>query len=109
VGTFDATLFTDGVGNEIRANTVGVNVQARGKDGLNPASLLGLFASGPYLHNGSAPTLEDVIAPVQRNSEDVHFVNGVIKRTDLLRFLQTIDNSTEPFPLVIRGGEQCPA
>jgi YVTN family beta-propeller protein len=110
VGTFDATLFTNGTGNEIRANTVLVNVEARGGDGfgLNPPSLLGVFASAPYFHNGSALTLEDVIAAAPRNAEDVHFIPVKKERTNLLRFLQTIDNSTEPFPLVPRGGETCP-
>ena len=52
VGTFDPTLFTDGVSNEIRANNA-ANVQARGILGFNVPSLISVFASAPYLHSGA--------------------------------------------------------
>lgn len=32
-------------------------------DGYRPSSLRGLWASAPFLHNGSVPTLEDLLAP----------------------------------------------
>lgn len=108
VGTFDATLFSNGQGNEIRANTVLVNVQARGKDGLNPSSLLSVFATAPYFHNGSALTLEEVIALAPRNADDVHVITDSSKRRDLIRFLKSIDESTPPFALVPRASKLCP-
>jgi len=96
VGTFDIDLFEDGKGNEIRSNTVGTNVQARGLDGFNPPSLLGVFATAPYFHNGSALTLEEVIVETPRHPADVHVVSNPFRRAALIRFLKTIDESTAP-------------
>jgi len=98
VGTFNPDLFFNGTGNEIRANTVGVNVQARGADGLNPPSLLSVFATAPYFHNGSARTLGDVIVASPRNADDVHVVKDASRRQSLLLFLKTIGDKTTPFP-----------
>src|SRR5581483_5905274 len=49
VGTFDPTK-----ANELKANANVNNAVpgARGKDGISPPSLLGVFASAPYLHSG---------------------------------------------------------
>ena len=63
VGTFDPALFTDGVSNEIRANTA-ANLPARGDLGFNVPSLISVFASAPYLHSGAAATLDDVLGNV---------------------------------------------
>jgi YVTN family beta-propeller protein len=96
VGTFDLDRFQDGRGNEIRAGTVGVNVQARGLDGFNTPSLLGVFATAPYFHDGSAQTLEEAIVETPRRAGDVHVVSNPIRRFSLLRFLKTIDEGTPP-------------
>lgn len=53
VGTFD---ILDAI--EIRAN----GLRAAGIDGFNVPSLLGLRFSAPYLHNGRAQSLDDVLA-----------------------------------------------
>ena len=98
VGMFDLNLFSDGQGNEIRANTVGSNVPAQGSDGFNPPSLLSVFATAPYFHNGSCPTLDCVIVQNPRNSADVHVVAKPPERKDLIDFVRSIDGSTLPFP-----------
>ncbi|MCI0527929.1 MAG: hypothetical protein L0Y56_10885, partial [Nitrospira sp.] len=104
VGTFDIGLFEDGRGNEIRQDaTLNVFVPARGKDGFNPPSLLGVFATAPYFHNGSGATLEDVIALFPRHPGDVHVVGNPVRRFVLTQFLKTIDESTEPFPQIGRA------
>jgi YVTN family beta-propeller protein len=97
VGTFDIDLFEDGRGNEIRANTVGFNQQARGLDGFNPPSLLSVFATAPYFHNGSARTLEQVIVGTPRHPGDVHVIPDPRDRFPLIAFLRTIDEKTVPF------------
>jgi YVTN family beta-propeller protein len=96
VGTFDAAA-----PNEIKQN----GTTAAGALGYNPPSLLGAFGLGPYLHNGSAATLDDVM------KLKTHRVKGLAvgqpdpfedpaKRADIVKFLESIDASTVPFPLV---------
>lgn len=100
VGTFDPSLFTDGKGNEIRANNV-ANVQARGELGINVPSLISVFASAPYLHSGAAPTLDAVLENVTHRSAGSGGVDTLTNPDDrraLVRFLQSIDRDTEPFP-----------
>ena len=99
VGTFDPTLFTDGVSNEIRANNAN-NVQARGADGFNVPSLIAVFASAPYLHSGAAPTLNAVLDNVIHRSAGSGGVDTLTNPTDrrnLVRFLRSIDRATPPF------------
>src|SRR4029434_11045477 len=99
VGTFDPTLFSDGVSNEIRANNA-ANVQARGVLGFTVPSLIAVFASAPYLHSGAAPTLDDVLENVTHRSAGTGGVDTLTKpkdREDLVEFLKSIDRSTEPF------------
>jgi hypothetical protein len=99
VGTFDPTLFTDGVSNEIRANNA-ANVQARGELGFNVPSLISVFASAPYLHSGAAGTLGDVLENVTHRSagsDGVDILTSASDRNELVRFLSSIDRSTEPF------------
>jgi YVTN family beta-propeller protein len=114
VGTFDASLFADGVSNEIRANAlingVGANVQARGKDGFNVPSLLSVFASAPYLHSGAAPTLLAVLDNVAHRSAGSGGVDTLTNTNDrhaVARFVASIDRSTEPFLNVNRPAGVC--
>ncbi len=100
VGTFDANQFTNGGGNEIRANNV-ANVQARGADGFTVPSLISAFASAPYLHSGAAPTFDAVLA------NETHRRAGRADKLDILQlevlrgfvaqFLSSIDCGTVPF------------
>jgi hypothetical protein len=100
VDTFDATLFTDGVSNEIRANNM-ANVQARGVLGFTVPSLISIFASAPYLHSGAAPTLDDVLENVTHRSvgrpDGLDTLTKPQDRDDLVEFLKSIDRSTDPF------------
>ena len=95
VGTFNIAAL-----NEIKAN----GTTAAGVLGYNPPSLLGTFALAPYLHNGSAQTLEDVmklkthrtkgLAPGQADPFDDPTNLGYI-----VRFLESIDTATVPFAI----------
>ncbi len=95
VGTFSAAN-----SNEIRQN----GAAPLGADGYAPPSLLGVHAMGELFHNGSAETLEDLLkqkphrqAGLTNPANDV-LDNPVFFRA-LLRFVQSIDSSTPPFPL----------
>jgi mono/diheme cytochrome c family protein len=109
VGTFDPSLFTDGVSNEIRANNA-ANVQARGILGFNVPSLISVFASAPYLHSGAAPTLDAVLENVTHRSAGSGGVDTLANENDrkaVVRFLKSIDRSTEPFLIVNRPANLC--
>jgi len=111
VGTFDPALFTDGVSNEIRANNM-ANVQARGILGLNVPSLISVFASAPYLHSGAAPTLDAVLENVTHRSAGSGGMDTLANENDrkaVVRFLKSIDRSTEPFLIVNRPANLCGA
>jgi len=99
VGTFDPALFSDGVSNEIRANNV-ANVQARGALGFNVPSLVSVFASAPYLHSGSAASLDDVLKNVTHRTagraDQVDFLGSPLLRRFLVQFLKSIDRDTQP-------------
>jgi YVTN family beta-propeller protein len=100
VGTFDPTLFSDGVSNEIRANNV-ANVQARGELGFTVPSLIAVYASAPYLHSGAAATLDAVLENVTHRSAGTGGVDTLSNAQDrraVVRFLKSIDRTTTPFP-----------
>jgi hypothetical protein len=110
VGTFDPTLFTDGVSNEIRANNV-ANVQARGVLGFNVPSLISVFAGAPYLHSGAAATLTDVLENVTHRTagraDGLDILNSGVARQVLVRFLKSIDRDTKPFLNVTPPAKAC--
>ncbi len=60
--------------------------------GLDTPTLRGLFRSAPYLHDGSAPTLRDVL--VTRNAEDRHGRTSHLSEeqiADLIVFLESLE------------------
>jgi YVTN family beta-propeller protein len=99
VGTFDASLFIDGVSNEIRANAA-ANIQARGALGINVPSLISVFASAPYLHSGAAASLDDVLGNVTHRTagraDHLDFLGVPLFRRLLVQFLTSIDRNTPP-------------
>ena len=97
VGTFDPAA-----ANELRQN----GAAALGADGFAPPSLLGAHALGPFLHNGSAPTILDVLANVAHRSAGTGGVDVLADARDrsrLARFVESIDARTDPFPLAAPG------
>jgi YVTN family beta-propeller protein len=91
VGTFDPTQPFEVIGS-------GANLgkQALGQAGFNPPSLIGVFAFGPYLHNGTVTDLEDVLNnPTHVGTSP--FLRDAASRKQLVRFLKSIDDSTPPF------------
>lgn len=91
VGTFNAD-------NRFELIGTGGNIskQALGQLGYNPPSLLGIFAFSPYLHNGTLVTLDEVLNnPTHVGTSPL--LQKAKKRAALVRFLQSIDDSTTPF------------
>jgi hypothetical protein len=83
--------------NEVRANAK----PPLGADGFVPPSLLGVFFSPPFFHNGSANTLDDVLSDrfIQHRSAGTGGIDSLSNPEDrrkLVKFLLSIDASTEP-------------
>lgn len=94
-GTFDQAVF-----NEVRPMGTSIAV-ANGALGFNIPSLLSVFAGAPYFHNGSAQTLDDVLANVTHRSAGTGGVDTLTNpqdRAELVRFLESIDATTPHFP-----------
>ncbi len=91
VGTFDPTAF-----NEVRQN----GAPSIGADGFVPPSLLSVFAfPQTFFHNGSAASLDQVMAIVAHRSAGTpgnDTLQDPAKRAQLIKFLQSIDASTPP-------------
>lgn len=97
VGTFDPAAL-----NEVRDNAA----PALGADGFVPPSLLGDFALGPFFHNGSALTFDQVLENVAHRASGtggVDVLSNPEDRSNVARFLESIDASTEPFPITSPG------
>jgi cytochrome c peroxidase len=105
VGTFFAANTPEGK-LEIRgaAAVAGQSTQgfgAFGALGFNSPSLLGLSLSAPYLHDGSAQTLEQVAArhkiTTGGNTATIQQTLSAQELTDLLNFVRSIDDETQKF------------
>ncbi len=94
------------------APTLAVNA-AFGAEGFNTPSLLGVFDSAPYFHNGLVRTLEQAFGigtpPALLPFVRAHWRAGTggalnilendgSAATDLIAFLRTIDDGSPPFP-----------
>jgi YVTN family beta-propeller protein len=92
VGTFNAALKT-----EVRAN----GAAPLGNDGYVPPSLMGLHAfPQTFLHNGSAESLETVMANATHrgagNPGGADRLTDAARRAQLIKFLLSIDQFTTP-------------
>jgi YVTN family beta-propeller protein len=96
VGTF-AELGPAGHGaDELRQS----GTPAQGVEGFNVPSLLGVSMGGPYLHNGAAETLDELLDPAGEFGDHLRAGNQVFSPTDdelrdLIAFLRSIDDDTE--------------
>lgn len=95
VGTFGATGPADRGAGEIRQN----GNAAQGVDGFNVPSLLGANMGAPYLHNGAAESLDELLDPRgafvdHLRSGNLVFSPSPSELADLVAFLRTIDDDT---------------
>lgn len=96
VGTFDADGPEDRGAPELRQN--GGNAQ--GVDGFNVPSLLGMAVGGPFLHNGAAESLAELLDPDGDFTTHLRAGNQVFAPNDddladLVAFLRSIDDDTD--------------
>ena len=78
-------------------------------DGLDTPTLLGLDRSAPYLHDGSAATLEDVLTT--RNLKGLHGVTAKLsasERDDLVAFLRELSAEDAPTLAEVSPGQSAP-
>jgi cytochrome c peroxidase len=95
VGTFNAQGPLEIRGAAAVAGQSTQGFAAFGALGFNTPSLLGVAYSGPYLHDGSAVTLEQVAAKhVLRDGKFIAQVLTAEQVRDLLAFVRAIDNQT---------------
>jgi hypothetical protein len=121
VGTFNVADALMGKANELRQDMTapGQGNAANGK-GYNPPSLLGLQVGAPYLHGGSAATLESLFAPTFKEHYQALAANlfteadpneRAVKVDQLIHFLLSIDTDAQvvasPTSPGIQGGNFC--
>jgi cytochrome c peroxidase len=93
VGTFDPASPI-----ELKGQGAAQGQTALGGLGFNVPSLLGLRTSGPYLHDGSALTLDEVFARHALGAGKIADAFGAQDLEDLKAFLETLDASTQIQP-----------
>ncbi|MEO8062463.1 MAG: hypothetical protein ABI821_06925 [Pseudomonadota bacterium] len=100
VGTFDVTSTIELRGTGAIAGQTTQGFPSFGLAGFNSPSLLGVAYSGPYLHDGSANTLEAVIARHTVGAANTTITNSLsaTEIADLLEFVRGIDDATAPLP-----------
>ncbi len=65
--------------------------------GIDTPTLNGIWQTAPYLHDGSAPTLRDVL--VARNPDDFHAFTSALSPEELdqlVSYLQQLDGTVDP-------------
>ncbi len=89
---------------------------AQGAGGYNVPSLYGVALGAPYLHNGSARTLDDVLTTAHMKLGNDNFSATPDQRAALEAFILSIDENTVEIPEAadpptpIPGGfDKCPA
>jgi cytochrome c peroxidase len=83
--------------DEVLMNVGSLNPRdVRGETGFDPPSLLNVGLTAPYLHDGSMPTLEAVLA--SGHPDPLGNGNGLseTERAKLVLFLQSIGVNTLP-------------
>jgi DNA-binding beta-propeller fold protein YncE len=100
VDTFDA----DGPGGHGADELRQTGTAAQGVDGFNVPSLLGVGKGAPFLHNGAAETLEELLDPAGEFTGHLRAGNQVFapseqELADLIAFVQSIDDDTETFAI----------
>jgi YVTN family beta-propeller protein len=82
-------------------DALGIDYNLDGKGtGFNPASLLGSFASPPYVHNGACETLACVVADVDHRTANGTLPDVLTDHKNqalVVTFLESIDLTTTPF------------
>jgi YVTN family beta-propeller protein len=88
--------------NETGLDALGIDYNNDGKGiGFNVPSLLGIYASPPYYHNGACETLACVLSNVKHRTANGRLPDRLAdpaQQAAVVRFLETIDADTAPLP-----------
>jgi hypothetical protein len=100
VGTFDVRGPDNRGALEVRQT----GTAAQGVDGFSVPSLLNIGMGAPYLHNGAAETLEELLDPAgafvtHLRAGDATFTPTPQEQAQLAAFLRSIDDDTATFAL----------
>jgi DNA-binding beta-propeller fold protein YncE len=100
VGTFDVTSVIELRGAAAINGQTTQGFPSFGLAGFNSPSLLGVAYSGPYFHDGSAHTLEDVLARHTVGAANTTIASSLsaTEIADLLEFVRGIDDGTATLP-----------
>jgi hypothetical protein len=88
-------------------DALGIDYNSDGRGiGFNVPSLLGLHALPPFLHNGAAESLAQLVADVKHRTDNGASADLLVNPADqalVVKFLESIDAKTVPFvPLAVR-------
>lgn len=96
----EGTLYDVGTLTEMSGSRLGGELT-----GIDTPTLLGIWQTAPYLHDGSAPTLHDVLTT--RNPNDAHGVTSALSEQqldELVAYLMQIDHGLPPDELELPTG-----
>jgi hypothetical protein len=96
----EGTLYDVGTLTEMSGSRLGGELT-----GIDTPTLLGIWQTAPYLHDGSAPTLRDVLTT--RNPGDAHGVTSTLSEQqldELVAYLMQIDHGLPPVELELPTG-----
>jgi cytochrome c peroxidase len=98
VGTFNPASPIEIRGAAAVAGQTTQGFRPFGLGGFNSPSLLGVAYSGPYFHDGSSHTLEDVAARHKLGDGTIATKLAAADLADLLAFVKSIDDATPTMP-----------
>jgi len=98
VGTFNIASPIEIRGAAAVAGQTTQGFNTFGLGGFNSPSLLGVAYSGPYFHDGSSHTLEDVAARHKLGDSTIAGSLSATDLADLLTFVKSIDDATPTIP-----------
>jgi len=98
VGTFNPASPIEIRGAAAVAGQTTQGFRPFGLGGFNSPSLLGVAYSGPYFHDGSSHTLEDVAARHKLGDGTIASKLTAAELADLLTFVKSIDDATPTMP-----------
>ena len=100
VGTFNVASSIEIRGAAAVAGQTTQGFAPFGAGGFNSPSLLGVTYSGPYFHDGSSHTLEDVAARHRLGDAPATIASTLTAQqlADLLAFVRSIDDATPTMP-----------
>ena len=97
-----AKALAGGVSQVVGKDGLGIDFNNDGRGiGFNVQSLLGVFSSQPYMHNGACESIACVVGDADHRTGNGRFndiLNTADERLKVTRFVESIDEATSPVP-----------